>query len=187
MKRILPAGFLMLALAASAWSFDGEIGFLYGFRTLKNSDLRGVFGTGTVAVPTVTIRVSHTGSIGLAYEAGYKQEAEVGLFGDLFSLSVSGFELFYRQEWPLGRLTPYLKVGPGLSLYKISIDSPFLTAYDVKGSDISFHVALGLRAEIIKRVYLSAEVKYGVLWIDPYDDKIDLGGFRAMAGLGFRI
>ncbi len=185
MKRIAPALLLLLALAASAWSFDGEIGLLYGFRTLKNSDLRGVFGTGNVAVPAVAVRVSRTASLGLAYEAGYSREAEIGLFGDLFSLSVSGFEIFYKQEWPLGRLTPYLKIGPGLALYKIHIASPFLTAYNVKGRDISFQIALGMSVRIVKRVALTLEGKYGVLWIDPYDDRIDLGGFRLLGGLTF--
>ena len=42
-----------------------------------------------------------------------------------------------------GRFTPYLKIGPGLAFYKIHIDSPFLTAYNVKGSDVSFAMALG--------------------------------------------
>lgn len=187
MKRSLPAGLLLLALASSAWGYRGEIGFLYGLRTLKNADLRGVFGSGTVAVPMLAVRVSPSASIGLAYEAAYEREARVGLFGDLFSLSVSGLELFYRQEWKAGRLTPYLKIGPGFALYKIHIDSPFLTAYNVKGSDVTFAMALGLNAQIAKRVFLTAEVKYGVLWIDPFDDRIDLGGFRAVAGLGFGL
>ncbi|MCX6560439.1 MAG: hypothetical protein NTZ26_07975 [Candidatus Aminicenantes bacterium] len=187
MKKTIPAGLLLFVLAASAWGFRGEIGLLYGVRTLKDANLRGVFGSGVVAVPTITFRVSPTGSVGLSYEAAYKREARVGLFGDLFSLSVSGFELFYRQEWPTGRLTPYLKIGPGVSMYKIHIDSPFLTAYNVKGNDISFSMALGLNARIMKRVFLSAEIKYGVLWVDPFDDRVDLGGFRAVAGLGFGL
>jgi hypothetical protein len=187
MKKTIPAGLLLLALAASAWGYRGEIGFLYGVRTLKDANLRGVFGSGVVAVPTLAVRVSPTGSIGISYEAAYKREARVGLFGDLFSLSVSGFEIFYRQEWPAGRFTPYLKVGPGVSLYKIHIDSPFLTAYNVKGNDVSFAMALGVNARISKRLFLSAEVKYGVLWVDPFDDRVDLGGFRAVAGLGFGL
>jgi hypothetical protein len=187
MKRIVPAGLLLLALAASAWGFQGEVGLLYGVRTLKNADLRGIFGSGTVAIPTLAVRVSPSGSIGLSYEAGYKREARVGLFGDLFSLSVSGLELFYRQEWQAGRLTPYLKIGPGFALYKIHIDSPFLTAYNVKGSDVTFAMALGINARVAKHILLTAEVKYGVLWVDPFDDRVDLGGFRAVAGLGFGL
>ena len=187
MKRTVPAGLLLLALAASAWGFQGEVGLLYGMRTLKNADLRGVFGSGTVAIPTLTVRVSPSGSVGISYETGYKREARVGLFGDLFSLSVSGLELFYRQEWRTGRLTPYLKIGPGFAFYKIHIDSPFLTAYNVKGSDVTFAMALGLNAPIAKRVFLTAEVKYGVLWVDPFDDRVDLGGFRAVAGFSFGL
>jgi hypothetical protein len=187
MKRTLPAVLLLLALAASARGFQGEIGLLYGIRTLKNADLRGVFASGTVAIPTLAVRVSPSASLGLAYETGYKREARVGLFGDLFSLSVSGWELFYRQEWKAGRLTPYLKIGPGLALYKIHIDSPFLTAYNAKGSDVTFAMALGLNARVAKHLFLTTEFKYGVLWVDPFDDRVDLGGFRAVAGLGFGL
>lgn len=185
MKRIAPSLLLLLALAVAGWSFDGQIGFIYGLRTLKDSDLRGVFGTGTVAVPSLAIRVSPTGYLGLAYEAGYGREATIGLFGDLFSLSVSGFEIFFKQEWPLGPFTPYLKIGPGLALYKIHIASPFLTAYNVTGRDISFQVALGTGLRLSRHIALAAEGKYGVLWIDPYDDRIDLGGFRLLGGLTF--
>ncbi|MCK7579401.1 MAG: hypothetical protein MZV65_29220 [Chromatiales bacterium] len=156
MKRTVPAGLPLLALAASAWGIQGEIGLLYGVRTLKNADLRGVFGSGTVAIPTLAVRVSPSGSVGLSYESGYKREARVGLFGDLFSLSVSGLELFYRQEWRAGRLTPYLKIGPGFAFYKIHIDSPFLTAYNVKGGDVTFAMALGVSARVA-----SAHPSYG--------------------------
>lgn len=183
MKRIAPFLLLLLALAAAGWSFDGQIGFLYGLRTLKDADLRGVFGTGTVAVPSVALRVSRNVYLGLAYEAGYRREATIGLFEDLFSLSVSGFEIFLKQEWPLGRFAPYLKIGPGLALYKIHISSPFLTAYNVTGRDISFQAALGTSLRLGRHMALAVEGKYSVLRIDPYDDRVDLGGFRLLGGL----
>ncbi len=183
MKRIAPFLLLLLALAVAARGFDGQIGFLYGLRTLKDADLRGVFGTGTVAVPSLAIRLSRGVYLGLAYEAGYSREAAIGLFGDLFSLSVSGFEIFLKQEWSLGPFTPYLKIGPGLALYKIHISSPFLTAYNVTGKDISFQIAAGTGLRLGEHIALAAEGKYSVLRIDPYDDRVDLGGFRLLGGL----
>ncbi len=185
MKRVAPVLLLLLALASTAWSFKGDLGLLYGLRTLKDSGLRGVFGSGSVVVPSFSVRLSSRASIGLAYEAGYGREAEIGLFGDLFSLSVSGFEIFYKQEWTLGRLRPYLKIGPGWAFYKINIASSPLTAYNSRGSDVSFQMALGASLRVTKHVFLDIEGKYGVLWIDPYDDKVDLGGFRLLGGLTF--
>ena len=93
-------------------------------------------------------------------------------------------EIFFRQEWQAGAVAPYIKIGPGLAFYKITIDSPFLKAYNAHGSDIAFSIAAGAKLRLGKRIFLSGEIKYGVLWLDPFDDKVDLGGVRAQAGIG---
>ncbi len=187
MRKPLPLflGVLALAVAASASRWEG--GMLYGTRGLKNADLRGIFGGGASYSLFVAARISEGGWVGISYEGGFDREARVGLFGDLFQLNVVGVEVFYRREWKVGAFSPYVKIGPGIASYKIHIDSPFLTAYNVKGNDISFAIAFGLKALVLQRIFLAGELKYGVLWIDPYDDKVDLGGFRAQIGVGFAL
>jgi hypothetical protein len=187
MKRAFLAGLLLLALGGVSQALTWEAGLLWGSRGLKNSDLRIVFGTGSTFTPYLAINVLPGGSIGIAYETGYSRQAPVGLFGDLFHLQVSVAELFYRQEWRMGVVTPYIKIGPGLAFYKISIDSPFLTAFNNHGSDISFSIAAGLKVDLGARLFLTGEAKYGVLWLDPFDDKVDLGGVRAQIGIGIRL
>jgi hypothetical protein len=40
---------------------------------------------------------------------------------------------------------------------------------------------------IVKNVFGTAELKYAALWVDSSDDKVDLGGFRLLLGIGFGI
>lgn len=187
MKRAILAALLLLALGGACQALTWEAGLLWGTRGLKNADLRGVFGPGTAFTPYAALKIWPSGSIGISYETGFSRQAPVGLFGDLFHLQVSVAEVFYRQEWRIGAVAPYLKIGPGLASYKISIDSPFLKAFNSHGSDISFSVAAGLNVRLGARLFLTGEIKYGVLWLDPFDDKVDLGGVRAQAGIGFGL
>jgi hypothetical protein len=187
MKRAFLAGLFLLALGGVCRALTWEVGLLWGSRGLKNADLNAVFGTGTAFTPYAILRVLPGGSIGISYEAGFSRQAPVGLFNDLFRLQVSVAEVFYRQEWQAGAVTPYLKIGPGLAFYKITIDSPYLKAFNARGSDISFAIAAGAKVKLGARIFLSGEIKYGVLWLDPFDDKVDLGGVRAQAGIGILL
>jgi hypothetical protein len=187
MKRAFLAGLFLLALGGVCRAQTGEAGLLWGTRSLKNADLNAVFGAGTSFTPYASLRVFTGGSIGISYETGYTREARVGLFGDLFRLQVSVAEIFFRQEWQAGAVSPFIKIGPGLAFYKITIDSPYLKAYNAHGSDISFSIAAGAKLKLGKRIFLSGEIKYGVLWLDPFDDKVDLGGVRAQAGIGILL
>jgi hypothetical protein len=187
MKRAFPAGLLLLALAGGCQAQSWEAGILWGTRGLKNADLNAIFGTGTAFTPYASLPILPGGSIGISYEAGFSRQAPVGLFGDLFRLQVSVAEVFYRQEWRAGAVSPYLKIGPGIAFYRITIDSPYLKAYNAHGSDISFAIAAGAKVNLGTRIFLSGEIKYGVLWLDPFDDKVDLGGVRAQAGIGILL
>lgn len=187
MRKPFSVFFAILALAVSASASRWEAGILYGARGLKNADMRGIFGGGASYSPFMAVRISEGGWVEISYEGGFDRKARVGLFEDLFQLRVTGVEIFYRREWRVGAFSPYVKLGPGVAYYKIHIDSPFLTAYNVKGKDISFALAFGLKARLLQRIFLAGELKYGVLWIDPYDDKLDLGGFRAQVGIGFSL
>ena len=188
MKRAFLAGLLLLlGGGVCAAQSAAEAGLLWGTRGLKNADLNAVFGSGTAFTPYAALNLYPGGSIGISLETGYVREAPVGLFGDLFRLQVSVAEVFFRQEWRAGAISPYLKIGPGLAFYKITIDSPYLKAYNAHGSDISFAVAGGAKVHLGKRIFLSGEIRYGVLWLDPFDDKVDLGGVRAQAGIGILL
>ncbi|MGD0781369.1 MAG: hypothetical protein ABSA30_00770 [Candidatus Aminicenantales bacterium] len=184
MKRAFLAGLLLLALGGACQALTLEAGLLWGMRSLKNADLNAVFGTGTAFSPYAALRITPGGSIGISYETGFSRQAPVGLFNDLFHLQVSVAEIFFRQEWQVGAVSPYIKIGPGVAFYKINIDSPYLKAYDSHGSDISFSMAAGAKVKLGARIFLCGEIKYGALWLDPFDDKVDLGGIRAQVGVG---
>ncbi len=187
MKRAFLAGLLLLALGGACQALTWEAGLLWGTRGLKNADLNAVFGTGTAFTPYAALGIAPGGSIGISFEAGFSRQAPVGLFNDLFRLQVSVAEVFYRQEWQVGAVSPYIKIGPGVAFYKINIDSPYLNAYDAHGSDISFSIAAGAKVKLGARIFFCGEIKYGVLWLDPFDDKVDLGGVRVQAGLGIML
>jgi hypothetical protein len=36
-------------------------------------------------------------------------------------------------------------------------------------------------------LFFSGELKYVALWADPFDDQVDLGGIRALLGIGLNF
>lgn len=178
---------LLLAGAVAAQAQSLEVDVIGGYRTLKDSILRGIYGNGYVVTPTLSLAVSKTLRIGAEYETGFVRDAEIGMFDDPSTLKVRGGHLFLQYGQRKHRIQPYLKVGIGLFTYQFDVKRGDLPALDVKNDDVSFFIAGGMRFVILKNVFAVSELKYGALWVDSYDDKVDLGGLRLLVGIGFGI
>lgn len=168
------------AAAAQTW----EAGLSGGYRTIKDATLKSVYGNGFVYAPYLSLAVSPSLRIGAEYEAGYAKDAKIGIFQDPSTLDVRGFHVFVQYGERIGRIQPYLKVGAGIFSYKLDIQTPTLSANRVDSTDISFFVGAGLHARLNRLLFLAAELKYVALWADPFDDQVDLGGLRALLGIG---
>lgn len=187
MKKTALLVTLLLAAAGFSSAQNWEAGFAGGYRTIKDEALRAVYGNGVVYTPYLSLAVSKSLRVGAEYEFGYVKNANIGLFQDPSTLDVKGGHLFIQYGERKGRVQPFLKVGIGLFFYRFDVDTPALPGLKVSNNDVSFFFGAGLHVSITKRVFGVAEFKYAALWVDPYDDRVDLGGIRALLGIGFGI
>ncbi|MHB8053726.1 MAG: outer membrane beta-barrel protein [Candidatus Aminicenantales bacterium] len=178
---------LLLAGAGVSLAQTWEADVTGGYRTLKDESLRGIYGNGYVVTPSLSLAVSRSLRVGAEYEGGFSRNAEIGLFKDPSTLKVRGGHVFLQYGERKGRVQPYLKVGMGLFSYQFDVERPTFSSLQVSNNDVSFFLAGGLRLVIIKNVFGTAEFKYAALWVDSYDDKVDLGGLRLLVGVGFGI
>jgi opacity protein-like surface antigen len=185
-KTALTLGFL-LALAGVASAQKWEAGISGGYRTIKDPVLRATYGNGIVYTPFLSLALSKSLRIGAEYEFGYVKDAAIGLFQDPSSLDVQGGHLFLQYGDRIGRVQPFLKVGVGLYSYKFDVDMPALPGLKIENSDVSFYFGAGLRLIVSKRFFATTEFKYAALWVDPFNDQIDLGGIRALLGIGIAL
>ncbi|MBM3310973.1 MAG: hypothetical protein FJY80_05645 [Candidatus Aminicenantes bacterium] len=182
---------LLLALSALAPAAPADVrwqaGLAGGWRTLKDSTLQSVYGGGWVFVPWMSYRLSRTLWVGAEFEGGYVQKAKIGLFAEESRLAVRGMHAFLFYGPDKGRIRPFLKVGAGLFAFKMDIDSPYVQAANFASNDVSILVGGGLKVMLGRKLFVTAEVKYAALWADPFDDMVDLGGIRFLAGIGLDL
>jgi hypothetical protein len=173
------------ALAApSAGAVRWEAGLCGGLRTVKDDTLRSTYGTGWVYTPFVSYRLSRKLWIGAEFEGGFSKDAKIGIFAEESRLAVHGVHAFVQYGRERGAIRPFLKVGAGVFHFKMDIESPFVQAANFASNDVSILLGGGLKVMLKRRLFCAAEVKYAALWADPFDDLVDLGGIRLLAGLG---
>jgi len=160
-----------------------EVGLSFGLRTLNNSELKDIYGQGTNFFPSVSL-IWKGLMIGGGYEAGFKKDGLLGIYQEPAELTVKGGEIFAGYQLRLKNIAPYIKVGVGFYSYKQVVDSEYVSDYPVDGNKTGLIVAGGLKYFPLKKLFISAEVKYGGLKVKPYDIEVDLGGLRLNGGLG---
>jgi hypothetical protein len=169
------------------FNFAGEItlGINFGYRQLKDPDLKAVYGHGFVFNPYLDYFPLSNYGLELAYEGGYKKDAPIGLFREDSTLSISGFQLCGVLRYPIWNLIPYLKCGIGYFSYKQEIESEF-TRLKVDHHKWTTILGGGIHFNMYKGLFFTAEVKYIPLKVQPFEIPVDLGGWRLLAGIGFR-
>jgi opacity protein-like surface antigen len=178
---------VLLAAAGSGPAQTWEVGIAGGYRTIKDQALRTTYGNGFVYTPYLSLEVSKALRVGAEYELGYVKDAAIGLFQDPSTLDVAGGHVFLEYGERKGRLLPFLKVGIGVFFYRFDVAIPDVPELNVSDNDVSFYFGAGLRYSLTKRIFATAELKYAALWVDTYDDQVDLGGIRALLGIAFGL
>jgi len=184
MKKILFAISLMIFFPIRQDALNFDFGIFYGLRTVNNSEIREVYGNGTVFVPYLAVKVWRGITLGVDYEGGYSKEGKIGLYQEFSKLRVTGFGFFARYEWRVGRISPYLKFGYGSFSYKQEIENPSVGEFKVDHKKGAIILGGGIKFYPLKKVFLAGEVKYVPLKVRPFEEKVDLGGFRLLAGIG---
>ena len=174
---IILAGMLTWGLQA----VDLDLGLFFGTRSVKDAQIKEVYGNGTAFFPCVSVTFWKGAFAGLGYEGGYDRDGKIGLFQEDTTLKVSGLEFFAGYRFDLGKVSPYLKLGLGNYSYKQVVSGK--TTVDEKKSALT--LAAGARFYPIKDLFLAAEIKCVPLKVKPIDTEVDLGGMRLAAGIGY--
>lgn len=182
MKRVFVTLIAIIALTGFLAAANVEVGFMYGLRTMSDSAVKDAYGNGGVFYPYVDVKLVKGFTLGLGYEGGYSKDADIGQFQDASTLKVSGFELFAAYQFCLKKVQPYIKAGVGFYKYEQSVVGFSDKVDDNKAGMV---LAGGVKFYPSKGFFLSAEVKYVPLKVQPLDVEVDLGGLRLSAGIGY--
>lgn len=188
MKKLVLTFFALLSgaiLAAGAVRWEAGVGA--GVRTIKDEILREAYGSGFVYTPYLSYRFSRSLWAGLEYEGGLTDKSKIGIFQEDSRLSISGVQAYLLYIREKGAVRPFAKIGIGGFRFKMDIASEFVQAYNFASSDVSILFAGGVKVRLSKKIFLNGEMKYTALWVDPFDDLVDLGGLRFLLGAGFQF
>jgi hypothetical protein len=181
MKKIVTFAILLGFLSLGLQAVKLDVGFLFGSRSVQDTNIKEVYGNGVAYFPYLAVNVWKGLTFGLGYEGGYSRDGKIGLYQEDSSLKVSGFEVFAAYRLEFGKASPYLKLGFGSYAYKQVVNN--VTTVDDSKSALS--MAVGIRYYVVKGLFLAAEIKYLPMKVKPLAEEVDLSGLRFGAGIGY--
>lgn len=192
-SRIYPFKYLLfffilmnLTYASTAQALNLSLGFGAGYRQINDPYLNRVYGPGFIFVPYVQINLSRLVATEISYEGGYQKKAPIGIYQEPSLLKISGLEFSGCFLWPFSQLALYARAGAGYYFYRQDIDSPYVR-YHVDHHDFAGHLGLGIELNLITKFLIRSEAKYVYLKVKPFDQRVDLGGWRFLLFLGYKI
>jgi hypothetical protein len=184
MKRNLLALFLIgFILAPAAQAVEVRLSFQAGPRSIKNAEIKDVYGEGNCYLPSVSVIVWKGLFAGAGLELAAKRSGTIGEYAEPTTFRMTGVQAFVGYELALKWIKPYVLAGYGVFSYEQTVES--LASLPVKETKGALFFAGGVRVDIWKGLFISAEAKYVPLKVQPYDVEVDLGGLRLMGGIGW--
>ena len=188
MRKKTIVGFIFLVFLASAiYAVNFNVGLFYGQRTVNDSDIKNIYGQGYIYFPYLNVNINKALIFGLGYEGGYSKKGKIGIYKETAWLRVVGPEIFIGYQLRLKSFFPYLKIGCGYFAYKQTVESAYVEEYKVDDKKVTVTFSGGFKLLVLNNFFLGAEIKYVPLKVQPYENRVDLGGIRYLVGFGFRF
>jgi opacity protein-like surface antigen len=159
-----------------------QVGLLGGLRTVADSKMADVYGSGLSLTPFAAVEVCKGFSLGAGWSFGYSKEKPIGILSDPSKFSMSTVEIFGRYRFEAGTIDPYVKAGLGLTFYSQTVAA---AGVDFSKSAVGVTIAGGAEWAVSGPISVIGEVGYTVLSVNPLGTKINLGGFRFQVGAAF--
>jgi hypothetical protein len=188
LKRPARAAFaagLILGIGAPLSALTIRAGLAYGPRSINDALITTTYHPGSVFIPSLEFAFGKGWFVGAGYETGPEMSGTLGLYGSSARFALSGLEIYGGYEYGMKSFAVFIRGGYGRFSYKQTVDYAYVQDYPVDGTGSAFLAAAGLKYYPWKFIDVSAEAKYVVLKVKPYDQSVDLGGWRLLAGLGF--
>lgn len=188
MKKVIAITFtlfLIASLSSPALAQNFKIGSHVNYYSPQDSIYKEVYGKGGPMFGT-----------SLSRNVFWKIEirAEVNYFQDKGGMTITEEEVkFTLMPIVLGarvraietnRLSAYLGAGLDFCPYKEDLPDRF---EDVSESATGYHIELGAYVYLFRGFYGDINIRYLKLDVEPFEEKIKLGGLRAGVGIGYRF
>ena len=183
MKKAIILVCVVIGFSSSAQAVGLRVGTFFGIRTINDAALKDIYGQGMILNPYLSLEIGKGFGIGVGYEL-YDRSGTVKPYNEPARIKISGPEIFLSYSLNFGIVHPYVHAGYGFYSYEQTIESDYLAGYTVNDKASGFLFAGGVNVKVFKPVEVSLEMKYVPLNVRPFEDKVDLGGWRISAGLG---
>jgi opacity protein-like surface antigen len=176
---------ILMILSHPAYSQKLKAGGSLNYYTVTDSLYKDVYGAGNIMFGG-SLSYEVLKSLELRAEASYfKQKGEMTLSQEEITLTliplILGARVYFFEFNPL---TIYLGTGMDFYAYKEKLPDRF---EEVSESTIGYHLEAGSYVNIWRKVYLDMNFRYIKADAKPFDETINLGGFRAGIGIGFQF
>ncbi len=179
-KAITAILILILPAAIFAGSLFGELGI--GYRTLGDSALRDVYGTGSMNF-SLGVGTKVAPCFTVLFDAGYYTNSGKTLgLGEKTTLSYIPFLAKARYNFKAGEsLRPYVGVGLGYIAYKVKNESEGLE--NVSKGAFGFQPEAGLCYKFQEKVGAIVNLGYLYAKAKPFDTSRNIGGVLISVGI----
>lgn len=175
---------LTLGLVSAVSALTLRLGGAFGTRNFNDAKIRETYGGGEAYSAGVEVGLGRGWTAGFSLENGPTLSGKLGLSESNAQFSLWGLDFTAGYELRLRKLGFFIRAGYGLYHYRQTVDYEYVQDYKVDAWASTFVAAAGLKYYPWNFLFLSAGAKYVPLKVKPYDQTVDLGGWRWAAGLG---
>lgn len=158
-----------------------RLGVSSGYYSIQNSIYKETYGSGNFMYGTF-LGYNLTKRLELRGESGYfKDRGKTGLTKEEMEFSiipvVAGIRYLIIK---IKFLNPYIGAGVDFYFFKEKV-----RLGDTSDSTTGFHIETGSYISLGRRLFIELNFRYVNAKVKPYDETINLGGFRTGIGVGF--
>jgi opacity protein-like surface antigen len=188
MRKSAVIAFIMLFLFIDGQAFPQgfKAGVYLAYYSVNDSVFKDVYGTGSLMFGA---------SLSADIMKRLELRAEIDYFSSKGEMTLSKEEVTYTlipivaalrfRIFDAKRISPYLGAGLDFCSYKEKVPERF--GGDISGSKTGFHGELGTYVNLSRKLQLDINLRYLKAAIEPFNEKREIGGFRAGIGVGYRF
>jgi opacity protein-like surface antigen len=175
-----------LFIDGQAFSQGFKAGVSLAYYSVNDSVFKDVYGTGSMMFGA---------SLSADIVKKLELRAEIDYFSSKGEMTLSKEEVTYTlipivaglrfRIFDAKRISPYIGVGLDFCSYKEKVPERF--GGDISGSKTGLHGELGTYVNLSRKLQLDINLRYLKASIEPFNEKREIGGFRAGVGVGYRF
>lgn len=173
-----------LGLTSAVSALTIRLGGAFGTRVLNDAKIRDAYGTGVAYSAGAEFGFGRGWTAGLSFESGRTQTGKLGLSASNAQFGLWGLDFTAGYELRLRKFGFFIRAGYGLYHYRQTVEYEYVQDYKVDALASTLVAIAGLKYYPWNFLYLSAGAKFVPLKVKPYDQTVDLGGWRFAGGLG---